>query len=113
MVLEVVAEVAATMSGVETLITCQNGGVFNLGHIHQHAAEGAVIVESPAHHFGQGKGVEKNYVKSYAWMYVASRGKEQRALKGLNKVTEKLDHIQIIEAESLGRSFVEKYRKDG
>ncbi|NKB38085.1 MAG: hypothetical protein GKR93_13140 [Gammaproteobacteria bacterium] len=61
--------------------------------------------------YGQGKGVERDYIKSYAWMYVAARDEEKRALKGLSKVREKLDHIEIIEAESLGRSFAEKYIK--
>ena len=60
--------------------------------------------------YGQENGVEKDYIKSYAWMYVASRENEKRALKGLHKVTEKLDHIQLIEAEGLDRSFASKYK---
>lgn len=61
---------------------------------------------------GQGKGIDTDYVKSHAWMYVASREKESRALKGLNKVTEKLDHIQLVEAEILGRSFAAKFNAE-
>ncbi|MEE9551452.1 MAG: SEL1-like repeat protein, partial [Gammaproteobacteria bacterium] len=55
--------------------------------------------------YTKGKGVQKDYVKAYSWLYAAAKSNEPHMIDAIRKVRNKLNESELEEATRVGDSY--------